>query len=102
MLPGAKGVGTEPTPECCATDLGDDPLSDHFLADIGEREPRQRQPEAVRKFTCEGFYLYHDAGGKRVRDARPEAAPRGPGAGPEQIVCATCLQSDAVCPIVPR
>jgi len=102
MLPGTKGVGTEPTPQGRATDLGDDPLGHHLLADIGEREPRQRQPAAMGKFTCEGFYLHHDAGGKRTRDARPEAAPRGPGTGPVQIVCATCSQSDALCPIVPR
>jgi hypothetical protein len=72
MLPGTKGVGTEPTPQCRATDLGDDPLSDPLLADISEREARARQPVAVGKFTCEGFYLHRDVGGEE--SGRP---PRG-------------------------
>jgi hypothetical protein len=102
MLPGTKGVGTEPTPQCRATDLGDDPLSDPLLADISEREARARQPVAVGKFTCEGFYLHRDVGGEESGTPSPRLLLEGPGAGPVQIVCATCSQSGPGCPIVRR
>jgi len=102
VLPRTKGIGTQPTPECRAADLGDYPLGHHLLADIGQGEPRERQPEAMRKLTGESFSLHHDAGGKRGRDGRPEAAPRGLVDALVQIVCATCSRSGAECPNVQR
>ena len=65
LLPRTNGVGTEPTPERGAADLGDYALSDHLLADIGQGQPREGQSEAMRQLTGEGFYLYDDAGGKQ-------------------------------------
>ena len=97
MLPRTNGVGTEPTPECGAADLGDYALSDHLLADIGQGQPRKRQSEAMRQLTRQGFYLYDDAGGKRRRDARPEVVLPGPADERMQIVCATCSRSGAEC-----
>ena len=102
MLPRTNGVGTEPTPECGAADLGDYALSDHLLADIGQGEARERQPEAMRQFTGERLYLYDDAGGKRGRDARLEVVLQGPADEPVQIVCATCSRSGAECLGAPR
>src|SRR5215475_1265902 len=94
VLPGTKGIGTQPTPECGATDLGNDALSHCLLTNIGKRQARERQPQAMGQFTGESFYLHDDAGGKRGQDARPEVVPRGPANEPEKIACATCLRSD--------
>ena len=102
MLPRTNGVGTEPTPECGAADLGDYALSDHLLADIGQGQARERQPEAMRQFTGERLYLYDDAGGKRGRAARLEVVLQGPADEPVQIACATCSRSGAECLGVPR
>ena len=71
MLPRTKGIGTQPTPEGRTADLGDDTLGHHLPPDIGKRQPRERQPEAMGKLTGEGFYWHYDAGGKRGRDAPP-------------------------------
>ena len=90
MLPRTNGVGTEPTPECGAADLGDYALSHHLLADIRQGQPRKRQPEAMRQLTGERLYLYDDAGGKRGQDGRREVVLQGPADEPVQIDCATC------------
>src|SRR5271166_4476835 len=58
--------------------------------DIGQRQSGERQSEAMRKLTGQGFYLHDDAGGKRARDARPEVVRRGRADGLMRIVCATC------------
>ena len=102
LLPRAKGIGTQPTPEGRSADLGDDTLGHHLLPDVGKRQPRERQPEAMRELTGESFYLHHDAGGKRGRDARREAVRQDPVAGPVRIACATCSRSGAVYPSVQR
>jgi len=102
VLPGTKSIGIQPTPEGGAADLSNYPLGHHLLADIGQREPRERQPEAMRKLTRESFYLDDDAGGKRGWDVRPEAVPRGRVDGLGRIVCATCSRSGAGCPNVPQ
>ena len=97
MLPGTNGIGAEPTPECGAADLGD-----YALADIGQGQPRERQPEAMRQFTGERLYLYDDVGGKRGQDGRLEVVLQGPADEPVQIVCATCSRSGAECLGAPR
>jgi len=102
MLPRTKSIGTQPTPEGRSADLGDDTLGHHLLPDVGKRQPRERQPEAMRELTGESFYLHHDAGGKRGRDARREAVRQDPVAGPVRIACATCSRSGAVYPSVQR
>src|SRR6266852_1232271 len=102
VLPRTKGIGTQPTPESCPANLGDNTLGHHLPPDIGQRQPRERQPEAMRQLTGEGFYLHDDAGGERGRDGRPEAAPRGLVDALVQIVCATCSRSGAACPSVRR
>lgn len=102
MLPRTNGVGTEPTPECGAADLGDYALSDHLLADIGQGQPRERQSEAMGKLTGESFYLHDDAGGKRGQDARPAVVPQGQVNEQEQIACATCSRSGGECPTARR
>src|SRR5215469_6513632 len=99
---GTKSIGIQPTPEGGAADLSNYPLGHHLLTDIGQREPRERQPEAMRKLTRESFYLDDDAGGKRGWDVRPEAVPRGRVDGLGRIVCATCSRSGAGCPNVPQ
>ena len=100
VLPRTKGIGTQPTPECRAADLGNYALSHCLLANIGQRQARQRQPQAMGKLTGESFYLHDDVGGKRGRDPRPEVVPRGRVDEPEQIACATCSRSGAACPSV--
>lgn len=100
VLPRAKGIGTQPTPEGCAADLGNYALSHCLLANVGQGQARQRQPQTMGKLTGESFYLHDDAGGKRGRDARPEVVPRDPVDEPAQIACATCSRSGAACPSV--
>ena len=100
VLPGTKGISTQPTPECRATDLGNDALSHCLLPNIGQRQARQRQPQAMGKLTGQSFYLHDDAGGKRGRDARLEVVLQGPADEPVQIACATCSRSGAACPSV--
>ena len=46
------------------------------MLDIGAGESGERQAEAIRKLTGDGFDLGGDGGGKTVRDARAEVAPR--------------------------
>ena len=100
VLPRTQGIGTQPTPEGGAADLGNYALSHCLLANIGQGQPRQRQPQAMGKLTGESFYLHHDAGGKRAPDARLEVVPRGQVDEPEQIAYATCSRSVAACPSV--
>ena len=102
MLPRTKGIGTQPTPKGRTADLGDDTLGSHLLPDIGKRQARKWQPEAMRKLTGEGFYLHHDAGGKRGWDGRPEAVRQGPADGQARIACATCSRSGVAYPNVRR
>src|SRR5215470_19892940 len=73
VLPGTKGIGTQPTPEGGATDLGNYALSHCLLANIGQGQARQRQTQAMGKLTGESFYMHHDARGEK-RAGRP---PRG-------------------------
>ena len=47
MLPGAQRIAAEPAPQGRAADLRDQPLSNNMLAEVGDREPGQRQSEVV-------------------------------------------------------
>src|SRR5215469_2628742 len=100
VLPGTKGIGTQPTPEGGAADLGNYALSHCLLANIRQGQARQRQTQAMGKLTGESFYMHHDARGERGSDARPEVVPRDPVDEPEQIACATCSRSGAAWPSV--
>ena len=73
VLPRTKGIGTQPTPQRGAADLGNDALSHRFLANIRQGQERERQPEAMWKLTSQSYYLHDDAGGEK-RAGRP---PRG-------------------------
>ena len=88
MLPRTNGVGTEPTPECGAADLGDDALSDHLLADIGQGQARERQPEAMRQLTGERLLLVRRRWGEK-RAGRP---PRGCSSRPGRRASANRLR----------
>src|SRR5260370_18701828 len=90
VLPRTKGIRIQPAPQGSAADLRNQALRHHFLLDIGDGESREWESQTMRKFTSEGLYLHHDAGGKRGRPARPEVAPQGRPYAPRQIVCATC------------
>lgn len=90
ISPRTKRVGAEPAPQGRPTDLRYQALRDHFAPNLGKRKSRQRQLQAMWKFTSESFNLDDDAGGKTGRVARPEVAPRGPEAAQEQIACAIC------------
>jgi hypothetical protein len=74
MLPRPESVGAEPTPQGGATDFGDEALRNHVLADLLNRETRQRKSEAVREFTGKRLNLDDEAGGKSGLYARREAA----------------------------
>lgn len=90
VLPRSKGVAAEPAPQGGAADLGDETLRNHVLSDLVNRKTGQREPQAVREFTCQGFNLNDAAGGKSGLYARLEAAPQGRAVGQGQIACATC------------
>ena len=90
MSPRAKGIGAEPAPQGGPANLRYQPLVDHFASNIGKRKSRQRQLQAMWKFTGESFNLDDDAGGETGRDGRPEARTRDPEAARERIACAIC------------
>ncbi len=90
MLPGAKGIAAEPSPQSGATDLSDQALRDDVLADFLNREPGQWEPEAMRKLTGERLNLNDETGGKSGRYARLEAAPQGQAIGQGRIAYAIC------------
>ena len=90
MLPRAESVGAEPTPQSSAADLSDQALRNNVLADFLNREPRQWEPESVRKLAGECLNLNDETGGKSGPYARLEAAPQGQAIGQRRIAYATC------------
>ena len=90
MLPRAKSVATEPAPQCRSTDLCDETLSNHVLADFLKGKAGQGKSEAVREFTGKSLNLDDETGGKSGPYARREAAPRDQACEREKIVSATC------------
>ena len=90
MLPGAKGIAAEPAPQSSAADLSDQALRNNVLADFLNREPRQWEPEGVRKLAGECLNLNDETGGKSGPHARLEAAPQGQAIGQRRIAYATC------------
>jgi len=90
MSPRTEGIPAEPAPQCSAADLGHQTLSEDVLADLRDRKSRQGETEVMRKLAGEGLNLNDETGGKSGPSARPEAAPPGPGAGPDRTACAIC------------
>ena len=89
MLPGTKGIGTEPPPQRRAADLRNQTLGNHVLTNLFNRESGQGKAEPVRKFAGERLNLNDEAGGKSGPYARLEAEPPGRACEREQIACAT-------------
>ncbi len=90
MLPRAKGIATEPTPQRSSTDLCDETLSNHLLSDFLNGKAGQGKSEAMREFTSKRFNLDDETGGKSGLYARREAAPPGRAYEREKIASATC------------
>ncbi len=90
MFPGAKGIAAEPAPQSSTADLSDQALGNNVLADFLNRQPRQWEPEGVRKLAGECLNLNDETGGKSGPYARLEAAPQGQAIGQRQIAYATC------------
>ena len=90
MLPRAKSIATEPTPQRSSTDLCDETLSNHLLPDFLNGKAGQWKSEAVREFTGKRFNLDDETGGKSGLYARREAEPPGQAVGTGQTACATC------------
>jgi len=90
MFLGAKGIAAEPTPQSSAADLSDQALRYNVLADFLNREPRQWEPEGMRKLAGERLNLNDETGGKSGPYARLEAAPQGQAIGQRRIAYATC------------
>ena len=89
MFPGAKGIAAEPAPQNSTADLSDQALGNNVLADFLHREPRQGEPEGVRKLAGECLNLNDETGGKSGPYARLEAAPQGQAIGQVRIAYAT-------------
>src|ERR1700693_4929260 len=89
MFPGAKGIAAEPAPQSSAADLSDQALGNNVLADFLNREPRQWEPEGVRKLAGQCLNLNDETGGKSRPYARLEAAPQGQAIGQRRIAYAT-------------
>ena len=70
-------------------------IRNNVLADFLNREPRQWEPEGVRKLAGECLNLNDETGGKSGPYARLEAAPQGKAIGQKRIAYATC-PNDAV------
>ena len=90
MSPRAERIGTEPAPQGRSANLSYQPLCDHLAPNLAKRESRERQLQAMWKFSGQSLNLDDDAGGKRGRDARPEVATPGQEAARGRIACATC------------
>ena len=90
MFPGDKGIAAEPAPQSSAADLSYQALGNNVLADFLNREPRQWEPEGVRKLAGECLNLNDETGGKSGPYARLEAAPQGQAIGQRRIAYATC------------
>jgi len=90
MLPGPKGIATEPAPQGSSTDLCDEALRNHVLPDLLNGKAGQRKSEAVREFTGKRLNLDDETGGKSGLYARREVAPPGQACVREKIACATC------------
>ena len=81
MFPGAKGIAAEPAPQSSAADLSHQALQNNVPADFLNREPRQWEPEGVRKLAGERLNLNDETGGKSGLYAHLEAAPQGQAIG---------------------
>src|SRR6516164_4420069 len=90
MFPGAKGIAAEPAPQSSAADLSLQALHNNVPADFLNREPRQWEPEGVRKLAGERLNLNDETGGKSGLYAHLEAAPQGQAIGQGRIAYATC------------
>ena len=90
MFPGTKRIAAEPAPQSSPADLSDQALRNNVLADFLNREPRQREPEGVRKLARECLNLNDETGGKSGPYARLEAAPQDQAIGQKRIAYATC------------
>ena len=88
VLPGAEGIGVQPTPDRSAADPWDDALRHDFLLDICTGESGERESQAMRKLTGNGFDVGGDVGGEIGQDARSEVVPPDRANVPRQIVCA--------------
>jgi hypothetical protein len=64
LFPGTKGIAAEPAPQSSAADLSDQALGNNVQADFLNREPRQWEPEGVRKLAGECLNLNDETGGK--------------------------------------
>jgi hypothetical protein len=64
MFPGAKGIAAEPAPQSSVADLSEQALGNNVLSDFLNREPRQWEPEGVRKLAGECLNLNDETGGK--------------------------------------
>ena len=64
MFPAAKGISAEPAQQSSAADLSDRALGNNVLADFLNREPRQCEPEGVRKLAGECLNPNDETGGK--------------------------------------
>jgi hypothetical protein len=90
VFPGAKGIAAEPSPQSSAADLSDQALRNNVLANFLNREPRQGEPEGVRKLAGERLNLNDETGGKNGLYAHLEAVPQGQAIGQWRIAYATC------------
>ena len=90
MLPGPKGIATEPAPQGSSADLCDEALRNDVLTDLLNGKAGQRKSEAVREFTGKRLNLDDETGGKSGLCARRGVGPQGQASGPGKIACATC------------
>jgi hypothetical protein len=90
MFPGPKGITAEPAPQSSAADLSDQALGNNVLADFLNREPRQWEPQGVRKLASECLNLNDETGGKSGPYAHLEAAPQGQAIAQRRSAYATC------------
>lgn len=90
IAPRTNGILAQPAPERDPADLRDEALSQYLLPNFSHGEARQREAEAMREFTSQGFNLNDDAGGKSGLYAHLEAALRGRASEPDRTVSATC------------
>ena len=97
MAPRPQSILAQPAPQCRAADLGDQPLSHRFPAQLRASPSCERQSMTGGQLTGQCLHLNHDTGGKSGPVARRAAIPRDLSVAAYEISCAIYSRVGAAC-----
>jgi hypothetical protein len=93
VAPRPDGIGSEPSPNRGAGDLGDEATVEHLSADIWDVQPRQRQAETLREFARNRLDFDDDLRGEKPQGDHAVGVPRAQRVALRRIACATSTRS---------